>query len=64
MSSAPPASGLCRSTLSDMTDEDRRSAALARLQASRGKYKRASALLDEARRAERNNEEPDPPRRR
>ena len=44
----------------DVTAEDRRSAALARLQASRGKYKRAGALLDEARRADRNNAEPDP----
>ena len=43
-----------------MTAEDRRSAALARLQASRGKYKRAGALLDGARRAERDNEEMDP----
>lgn len=44
-----------------MTDEASREAALARLRASRGKYSRASSLLDEARRAERNNEEPDPP---
>ena len=43
-----------------MTDEARRDVAVARLLASRGKYKRASSLLDEARRAERNNEEPEP----
>ena len=56
--------GRARDALSYMADEDRRSAALARLQASRGKYKRAGALLGSARRAERNNEEPDQPRRR
>ncbi|MCY4664841.1 MAG: hypothetical protein OXC00_09255 [Acidimicrobiaceae bacterium] len=43
-----------------MTDEARRDAAVARLIASRGKYKRASSLLDEARRTERNNEDPEP----
>jgi len=40
-----------------VNDNDRREAALARLEASRGEYSRAGALLDAARSAERNNEE-------
>lgn len=48
-----------RATLRVVDDDARRESALARLEASRGKYSRAGALLDAARSAERNNEQPE-----